>query len=157
MILATRLLATFLLLIMAGSAAADVTQQQLDDALAEVETKVITWRRDIHQHPELSNREARTAKLVADHLQALGLEVKTGIAHHGVTAVLRGGKPGPTIALRADMDANPVAEEVDLPFKSTETAEYLGKTVGVMHACGHDAHTANLMGVVEALTSLPPT
>jgi amidohydrolase len=133
---------------------AEVTQQQLDAALAKVDGKVIAWRRDIHQHPELSNRETRTAKLVADHLKKLGLEVKTGIAHNGVTGVLKGGKPGPTIAIRADMDANPVVEEVDVPFKSTVTAEYLGKTVGVMHACGHDGHTANLMGVAEALTSL---
>lgn len=137
-----------------GVAGAEVTQQQLDSALAKVASKVSAWRRDIHQHPELSNREVRTSKLVADHLKKLGLEVKTGIAHHGVTAVLKGGKPGPTIALRADMDANPVAEEVDVPFKSKVTAEYLGKTVGVMHACGHDGHTSNLMGVAEALTSL---
>ncbi|HKX57070.1 MAG TPA: amidohydrolase [Xanthomonadales bacterium] len=148
------LLSISLLLLLSGAAVADITQEQLDQAIAEVDAKVISWRRDIHQHPELSNRETRTAKLVADHLQALGLEVKTGIAHHGVTAVLRGGKPGPTIALRADMDANPVVEEVDLPFKSTQTAEYLGKTVGVMHACGHDVHTSNLMGVAEALASL---
>jgi amidohydrolase len=141
-------------LCMSGVASAEVTQQQLDAALAKVDSKVIAWRRDIHQHPELSNREARTAKLVADHLKKLGLEVKTGIAHHGVTAVLEGGRPGPTIAMRADMDANPVVEEVDVPFKSQVTAEYLGKTVGVMHACGHDGHTANLMGVAEALTSL---
>lgn len=143
-----------LFLSVTGTASADISQQQLDDAIAKVDPKVIAWRRDIHQHPELSNREVRTAKLVADHLQALGLEVRTGIAHHGVTAVLRGGKPGPTIALRADMDANPVVEEVDLPFKSTATAEYLGKTVGVMHACGHDVHTSNLMGVAEVLTAL---
>lgn len=135
-------------------ASAEIGQQQLDAALAKVASKVVAWRRDIHQHPELSNRETRTAKLVADHLQALGLEVKTGIAHNGVTGVLKGGRPGPTIALRADMDANPVVEEVDVPFKSTVTAEFLGKTVGVMHACGHDAHTANLMGVAEVLTSL---
>lgn len=139
---------------MASVAAADITQQQVDSAVAKVDSKVIAWRRDIHQHPELSNREVRTSKLVADHLKKLGLEVKTGIAHHGVTAVLKGGKPGPTIALRADMDANPVVEEVDVPFKSTMKSEYLGKPVGVMHACGHDAHTGNLMGVAEALTSL---
>jgi amidohydrolase len=141
-------------LCMCGVASAEVTQQQLDGALAKVESKVLTWRRDIHQHPELSNREMRTAKLVADHLKKLGLEVKTGIAHNGVTGVLEGGKPGPTIAIRADMDANPVVEEVDVPFKSSVTAEYLGKTVGVMHACGHDSHTANLMGIAEALASL---
>ena len=135
-------------------ASAEITQQQLDAALTKVDSKIVAWRRDIHQHPELSNRETRTAKLVADHLKKLGLEVKTGIAHNGVTGVLKGGKPGPTIAIRADMDANPVVEEVDVPFKSTVTADYLGKTVGVMHACGHDSHTANLMGIAEALTSL---
>jgi amidohydrolase len=139
---------------MTDVAVAEVSQQQLDDAIAKVDGNVIAWRRDIHRNPELSNREVRTAKLVADHLKKLGLEVKTGIAHHGVTAVLKGGKPGPTIAIRADMDANPVVEEVDVPFKSKATAEYLGKTVGVMHACGHDGHTANLMGVAEALASL---
>jgi amidohydrolase len=138
----------------AGVAAADVSQQQLDAAAAKVGSKVVTWRRDFHQNPELSNREVRTSKIVADHLKKLGLEVKTGIAHHGVTGVLKGGKPGPIIAIRADMDANPVVEEVDVPFKSKATAEYLGKTVGVMHACGHDGHTSNLMGVAEALTSL---
>src|SRR5690349_7321898 len=111
----------------AGVAIADVTQQQVDSAVAKVDSKVVAWRRDIHQHPELSNREVRTSKLVADHLKKLGLEVKTGIAHHGVTAILRGAKPGPTIAIRADMDANPVVEEVDVPFKSTVTSEYLGK------------------------------
>lgn len=139
---------------MPGAAVADITHQQLEAALAKVDGRVVTWRRDFHQHPELSNREVRTSNVVADHLKKLGLEVKTGIAHHGVTAVLKGGKPGPTIALRADMDANPVAEEVDVPFKSTVTSEYLGKTVGVMHACGHDAHTANLMGIAAALTAL---
>lgn len=139
---------------MADVTAADITQQQVESAVAKVDGKVVAWRRDIHQHPELSNRETRTSKLVADHLKKLGLEVKTGIAHHGVTAILKGGKPGPTIAIRADMDANPVYEEVDVPFKSTVTSEYLGKPVGVMHACGHDAHTANLMGVAEALTAL---
>src|SRR5690606_17122527 len=119
-----------------------------------VDDDVIAWRRDIHQHPELSNREFRTSKLVADHLRKLGLPVKTGVAHTGVTAVLEGGRPGPTIALRADMDALPVTEQVDVPFKSTVTTEYLGKKVGVMHACGHDAHVAILMGVAQALTSV---
>lgn len=156
--LGERLFSSLLFLLAAlcitGVASADVTQQQVDSAIAKIDSKVIAWRRDIHEHPELSNREVRTAKLVADHLKKLGLEVKTGIAHNGVPAVLRGGKPGPTIAIRADMDANPVAEEVDVPFKSKVTAEYLGKSVGVMHACGHDGHTANLMGVAEALSAL---
>lgn len=138
----------------AATANAEISAAQLDGAAGKVETKVINWRRDIHQHPELSNRETRTAKLVADHLKKLGLPVRTGIAHTGVTAVLKGGKPGPVIALRADMDALPVFEQVDVPFKSTVTTEYLGKQVGVMHACGHDAHVANLMGVAELLVSM---
>ncbi|MBP6534864.1 MAG: amidohydrolase, partial [Arenimonas sp.] len=116
-----------------------------------VDGKVLDWRRDIHQFPELGNREFRTSKLVAEHLKSLGLEVKTGVAHTGVTAVLRGGKPGPRIALRADMDALPVTERSGLPFESKQTAEFRGQKTGVMHACGHDSHTAILMGVAEAM------
>ncbi|MGH8188239.1 MAG: amidohydrolase, partial [Steroidobacteraceae bacterium] len=138
----------------AGAASAAVSPQQIESALAKLDSQVITWRRDIHQHAELSNREFRTSKLVAAHLKKLGLEPRTGIAHTGVTAVLKGGLPGPTIALRADMDALPVIEQADVPFKSTVTTEYLGKKVGVMHACGHDGHVAILMGVAEALVSL---
>jgi amidohydrolase len=138
----------------AATAMAQISPAQIDSAASAVAPKVITWRRDIHQHPELSNREVRTSKLVADHLKKLGLEVRTGIAHTGVAAVLKGGKPGPVIALRADMDALPVAEQVDVPFKSTVTTEYLGKKVGVMHACGHDAHVANLMGIAEMLVAM---
>jgi amidohydrolase len=119
-----------------------------------LEAKVVAWRRDIHQHPELGNREFRTSKLVADHLQKLGLEVKTGVAHTGVVGVLRGGKPGPVVALRADMDALPVTEEVNLPFKSTVRSTYNGQEVGVMHACGHDNHVAILMGVAELLAGM---
>ncbi|KPF84752.1 N-acyl-L-amino acid amidohydrolase [alpha proteobacterium AAP38] len=122
----------------------------MEDARA-LEAKIIAWRRDIHQHPELGNRETRTAKLVADHLKKLGLEVQTGVAHTGVVAVLKGGKPGPVVALRADMDALPVAERVDLPFASKVRTTYNGKDVGVMHACGHDTHVAILMGVAELL------
>lgn len=151
---ALRIRAALICLFFTAAAFGEVTQQQLQSTAAELDGKVIAWRRDIHQHPELSNRETRTAALVAQHLKKLGLQVKTKVAHTGVTAVLRGGKPGPTIALRADMDALPVTEEVDVPFKSTVTTEYLGKKVGVMHACGHDAHTAILMGVAEALVSL---
>ncbi|AUN31356.1 amidohydrolase [Niveispirillum cyanobacteriorum] len=116
-----------------------------------LEAKIIAWRRDIHQHPELGNREVRTAKLVADHLKKLGLEVQTGVAHTGVVAVLRGGKPGPVVALRADMDALPVTEQVDVPFASKVRTNYNGQDVGVMHACGHDGHVAILMGVAELL------
>lgn len=116
-----------------------------------LESRIIAWRRDIHQHPELGNREVRTAKLVADHLKKLGLEVQTGVAHTGVVAVLKGGKPGPVVALRADMDALPVTEQVDLPFASKVRTTYNGQDVGVMHACGHDGHVAILMGVAELL------
>ena len=117
-----------------------------------LDAKVIGWRRDIHQHPELGNREFRTAKLVAEHLRKLGLEPRT-LGGTGVVAVLRGGKPGPRIALRGDMDALPVTEQGELPFASKVTAQYNGETVGVMHACGHDGHTAILMGVAEALAA----
>ncbi|MGH8177986.1 MAG: amidohydrolase [Steroidobacter sp.] len=149
-----RIVAAFAVSSLATAAFGAVSPQQVESALRKVDGDVIAWRRDIHQHPELSNREFRTSKLVAEHLRGLGLEVKTGIAHTGVTAVLKGGKTGPTIALRADMDALPVTEQVDVPFKSTVTSEYLGKKVGVMHACGHDSHVAVLMGVAEALASL---
>ncbi|RUO48509.1 M20 family metallopeptidase [Pseudidiomarina donghaiensis] len=121
---------------------------------AELEQKVIEWRRDLHQHPELSNREFRTAKVVAEHLEALGLEVQTGVAHTGVVGLLKGAKPGPTIALRADMDALPVTELTDVPFASKAVSEYRGKEVGVMHACGHDLHVAMLMGAAEQLTAM---
>jgi amidohydrolase len=133
---------------------AAITDQRVDALVQKIQPQLIEWRRDIHQHPELSNREFNTSKKVAEHLRGLGLDVKTGIAHTGVVAVLRGGKPGPMIALRADMDALPVTEQVDLPFKSTVTAEYRGQTVGVMHACGHDAHVAILMAAAEILTQL---
>lgn len=123
--------------------------------------KVVAWRRDIHEHPELSGSEVRTAALVAAHLRSLGMEVTTGVGGHGVVGLLRGGKPGPVVALRADMDALPVEELVDLPFKSKVRAAYNGQQVGVMHACGHDNHVAILMGAAEVLAgmkaSLPGT
>ncbi|WP_144211517.1 amidohydrolase [Shewanella donghaensis] len=117
----------------------------------DVESKVLEWRRDLHQHPELSNREFRTSKVIAKHLESLGLEVQTGVAHTGVVAILKGAKPGPLIGIRADMDALPVTEVVDLPFASKATDTYRNQTVGVMHACGHDTHVAMLMGVAENL------
>lgn len=117
----------------------------------QLESKVIEWRRHIHQYPELSNREFKTAEYVEKHLKALGLEVKTGIAHTGVVGLLTTGKPGPVIALRADMDALPVTERNNLPFASKETATFNGQETGVMHACGHDSHVAILMGVAEIL------
>lgn len=123
----------------------------VEASIRQVEPKLIGWRRDIHQHPELGNREFRTAKVIADHLTALGLEVRTGVAHTGVVAVLKGGRPGPVIALRADMDALPVSERNDLPFRSVMTGEYRGQTVDVMHACGHDTHVAILMATAEVL------
>lgn len=129
---------------------------EIDRLTAQVEPQVIKNRRHLHQHPELSNREFETAKFVATRLRALGLEVQTGVAHTGVVAVLKGGKPGPVVALRADMDALPVVEEVDLPFASKVRSSYDGKEVGVMHACGHDAHTAILLGTAEVLAQLRP-
>lgn len=119
-----------------------------------IEDKVIAWRRDIHEHPELSNREFRTSKLVAEHLTALGLEVQTGVAHTGVVGILKGGKPGPVVALRADMDGLPVVEVVDVPYASKVKSTYNGQDVGVMHACGHDNHVAILMGAAEVLAGM---
>jgi amidohydrolase len=148
-----RFLAGLVLGLVALGARAELTPATLDRDAAAIEPRLLDWRRDFHQHPELGNREFRTSKIVAEHLEALGLEVHTGIAHTGVAAVLRGGLPGPTVALRADMDALPVAEQVDLPFRSTATTEYRGQQVGVMHACGHDAHTAILMSAAEILAA----
>lgn len=127
---------------------------EIERRTTEVMPRVIAWRRDIHQHPELSGQETRTAALVAAHLRSLGLEVTTGVGGNGVIGVLRGGRPGPVVALRADMDALPVAEQVDLPFKSTVRATYNGQDVGVMHACGHDNHVAMLMGVADVLSGM---
>lgn len=127
---------------------------EIDRRAAEIAPRVTTWRRDIHQHPELSYQETRTAALVARHLRALGLEVQTGVGGNGVVGVLRGARPGPVVALRADMDALPVTEQVDVPFKSTVRATYNGQEVGVMHACGHDNHVAILMGAAEVLASM---
>ena len=125
---------------------------KLDKEYASIEDKIIEWRRYFHEHPELSNREFETAKKIAEHLESLGIEVQTGVAHTGVVGILKGNKPGKVVALRADMDALPVTERNDLPFKSNVTSEYLGKEVGVMHACGHDTHVAILMGVAEIMS-----
>jgi len=116
--------------------------------------QVVTWRRDFHQNPELSNREFRTARIIAEHLQALGMDVQTEVAHTGVVGTLTGGKPGPVVLLRADIDGLPVPERNDLPFRSKAIGEYNGEEVPVMHACGHDTHVAILMGVAEILTEL---
>lgn len=126
--------------------------QNLEKDYTAIESKVIEWRRHFHQNPELSNREFKTAEKIAAHLKSLGIEVQTGVAHTGVVGVLKGNKPGKVVALRADMDALPVTERNNLPFKSNVTSEYLGKEIGVMHACGHDTHVAILMGVAEILS-----
>ncbi len=128
--------------------------KNLDVLIQQVQAKVINWRRDIHKNPELSNREFNTSKKVAAHLKSLGIEVKEGVAKTGVVGILIGAKPGPVIALRADMDALPVIERNDLSYKSTVVTEYGNQKVGVMHACGHDAHTAILMGTAEVLSKL---
>ena len=116
-----------------------------------LEAKVVAWRRDFHQNPELGNREFKTAEKVAAHLKSLGIEVKTGVGKTGVVGILKGGKPGPVVALRADMDGLPVKERVDIPFASKVMGEYNGQPVSVMHACGHDTHVAILMGTAEIL------
>lgn len=130
------------------------SQATIDQMATQLEPKVIEWRRHFHEHPELSNREDETAQYIATHLQRLGIEVQTGIAHTGVVGILRSGNPGPVVALRADMDALPVKERVDVPFASTATSTYNGEKVPVMHACGHDTHMAMLMGTAEILTSM---
>ena len=121
---------------------------------AEINPQVVAWRRDFHKNPELGNRETRTAKIIADELRKLGFEVTTGVATTGVVGVLRGGRPGPVVALRSDMDALPVTEQVDVPFKSTAKAQWNGQEVGVMHACGHDNHMAILLGTATALARM---
>ena len=123
-------------------------------AADRIESKTIAWRRDLHEHPELGNRETRTEGIIAEHLTKLGLEVKTGVAHTGVVAILRGGKPGPCVALRADMDGLPIVEKVKLDYASKVKSEYNGQPVGVMHACGHDTHVAMLMSVAEVLAGM---
>ncbi len=127
---------------------------ELDRRVTEVNPKVLTWRRDIHEHPELGLQETRTAALVAAHLRGLGMEVRTGVGGTGVVGVLRGGKPGKVVALRADMDALPVTEMTDLPFKSRVRTQWNGQDVGVMHACGHDNHVSILMGTAEVLAGM---
>lgn len=148
------LLSALLLATPALAAAAPAERPEVTAAAARLQAQVVQWRRDFHQHPELSNREERTSAKVAEQLRAMGLKPKTGIAHHGVVAIIKGGRPGPRIALRADMDALPVTEQTGLPFASRATSTYRGEPVGVMHACGHDAHTATLLGVADALVKM---
>src|SRR6266550_4370375 len=137
-----------------SSSHADTIGDAIDQQAKAVEAKMIAWRRDIHQNPELGNREFRTSALVVEHLKKLGYEVREKVAHTGVVAVLKGGKPGPVIAFRADMDALPVTEEVDLPFASKVKTLWQGRETGVMHACGHDAHTAILMAAAEVFAKM---
>jgi amidohydrolase len=134
--------------------AANPLATQVERLSVELNPQVVTWRRDFHQHPELGNSEVRTSKIIADELRKLGYEVKVGVAKTGVVGVLRGGKPGPVVALRSDMDALPVAEQGDLPFKSTVKAPWNGQDVGVMHACGHDNHMAILLGTATVLARM---
>jgi amidohydrolase len=136
------------------AATASMGQPDARDAAAKVTAQVTAWRRDIHQHPELGNRETRTAALVAAQLKSLGMTVETGVAHTGVIGLLKGARPGPRIAIRADMDALPVEEQVDLPFASKVRTQFNGSEVGVMHACGHDAHTSMTLGVATALAGM---
>jgi amidohydrolase len=135
-------------------ASAEVLKEKADPLIDLVQDKVVAWRRDIHEHPELSNREFRTSALIADHLRGLGMEVTTGVGHTGVVGFLRGAADTPVVALRADMDGLPVTERVDLPFASKVKSTYRGEEVGVMHACGHDNHVAILMGAAEVLASM---
>src|SRR5579859_3650374 len=127
---------------------------QIDRAADKIESKTIAWRRDFHEHPELGNREFRTAKIIADHLRSLGLEVKEGVGKTGVVGILHGALPGPVIGLRADMDALPIVERTPVPFASTVKSTYNGQEVGVMHACGHDAHVAILMSTATVLAGM---
>jgi amidohydrolase len=146
------LLCTGLVSIVASQA--QLTQQFIEASATKIQPKTVEWRRDFHEHPELGNREFRTAKIVADHLKALGMEVKENVAHTGVVGILKGGKPGPVIGLRADMDGLPVVERVPLEFASKAKSSYNGQEVGVMHACGHDTHVAILLSVADILTSI---
>ena len=148
------LLPSFLLMSLLSFAQTDPLRTAVAAQASKVEPKVIAWRRDFHEHPELGNRETRTSGIIAKHLQDLGMEVQTGVGVTGVVGILKGGKPGPVVALRADMDGLPVTERVPVPFASKVKAQYNGQEVGVMHACGHDTHVAILMGVAEVLTSM---
>lgn len=145
----------FITLLLTGiTATAQDLQEKIDQLSTDIESKMIEWRRHFHQNPELSNREFKTAERIATHLQELGLEVQTGVAHTGVVGLLKGGKPGPVVGLRADIDALPVTERTPVPFASKVVSEYNGIETGVMHACGHDTHIAILMATAEVLTKM---
>jgi amidohydrolase len=150
-----RKLFSFIVLCVAvSSVSAQSIQQLIDQKAKALLPKVIEWRRHLHQNPELGNREFKTMEYIATHLRSLGLEVKTGVAKTGVVAILKGGKPGSVVALRADIDALPIVERTNVPYKSTVMADYLGQQVPVMHACGHDTHVAILMGTAEVLAAM---
>jgi amidohydrolase len=138
----------------AQAPASNAFTTEIDRRVAAINDSVVAWRRDIHEHPELSGQEIRTAALVAAHLRRFGIETRTGVGGTGVVGVLKGGRLGPVVALRADMDALPVTEEVDVPFRSRVRAQYNGQEVGVMHACGHDNHVAMLLGAAEVLAAM---
>jgi amidohydrolase len=146
--------AVLLALLVPGAASSQSLAEQIDKLADKVEPKVVQHRRHVHQNPELGNREFETAKYIAKHLRNVGIEVQTGVAKTGVVGILRGGKPGPVVALRADIDALPVTEETSLPFRSKVRTTYDGKDVGVMHACGHDGHVAMLLGAAEVIAKL---
>jgi amidohydrolase len=154
MLLSLALLAAALAPVRPAAGPLAALHAEIDRRAEAVLDRAVIWRRDLHQNPELGNREHRTAKLIADHLRALGLEVRTGVAHTGVVGVLKGGRPGPVVALRSDMDALPVTEEVDLPFASKVRTQWAGREAGVMHACGHDMHMAILLATAEVLTGM---
>lgn len=150
-----KLLLIALTVISLSASAQNAATRKLISAKADaLQAKIVAWRRDFHEHPELGNREVRTAGIIAAHLKSLGIEVQTGVATTGVVGILKGGKPGPVVALRADMDALPVTERGDLPFASKVKTQYNGNEVGVMHACGHDSHMAILMAVAEILSGM---
>lgn len=148
------LLIALLGLFAANAFAQTTSKAEVAKRVDAIEKKIIAWREDFHEHPELGNHEFRSSEIIAKHLESLGIEVKRGVATTGVVGILRGGKPGPVVALRADMDALPVTERTAVPFASKVTTTYMGNTVGVMHACGHDSHMAILMGVAQVLASM---
>ncbi|MEM0575226.1 amidohydrolase [Flavobacterium polysaccharolyticum] len=148
------IISSLLLIALCSTAQNQTLKTKVAQKAASLESKVVSWRRELHQNPELGNREFKTSEKIAAHLRSLGIEVQTGVAKTGVVGILKGGKPGPVVALRADMDALPVKERVNLPFTSKVTGEYNGQDVGVMHACGHDTHVAMLMGTAEILASI---
>ncbi|WPU94505.1 amidohydrolase [Mucilaginibacter sabulilitoris] len=150
----TGLTFSFLLFTVGAFAQNNAAKTQVSNKAEALKSQIIAWRRDFHEHPELGNHEVRTSGIIAKHLQSLGIQVQTGIATTGVVGILKGGKPGPVVALRADMDGLPVIERTPVPFASKVKTTYNGQEVGVMHACGHDSHMAILMGVAQVLSSM---